>query len=197
MIKNIVFDVGEVLIGYRWKEMLLERGMTEERAEIIGNIMFGDDLWRKFDEALVPFEDVINEYQDKYAEYGDDIRWFITNGEKMCVQRPEMWDKLRELKNKGYNVYLLSNYSQVLFEQHTKESGFMELIDGKVISYEINILKPDRRIYEFLLEKYKLNAGECLFFDDKPENVETARKIGMKGIVVSSEEQLKMEVDKL
>lgn len=197
MIKNIVFDVGEVLIGYRWKEMLLERGMTEERAEIIGSIMFGDDLWRKFDEALVPFEDVINEYQDKYAEYGDDIRWFITNGERMCVQRPGMWDKLRELKNKGYNIYLLSNYSQVLFEQHTKESGFMEIIDGKVISYEINILKPDRRIYEFLLEKYKLNAEECLFFDDKPENVETARKIGMKGIVVSSEEQLKMEVDKL
>lgn len=197
MIKNVIFDVGEVLIGYRWKEMLLERGMTEERAEIIGKIMFGDNLWRKFDEGIMPFEEVINEYKEKYTEYAEDIEWFITNGERMSVQRPDLWKKIYDLKEKGYKIYLLSNYSKVLFEQHTKDSGFMEIIDGKVVSYEVNVLKPDRRIYEYLLEKYGLEPSECIFFDDRIENVEAAVNIGMKGILVVSEEQLTREMEKL
>lgn len=197
MIKNVIFDVGEVLIGYRWKEMLLERGMTEERAEIIGKIMFGDNLWRKFDEAIMPFEEVINEYKEKYTEYAEDIEWFITNGERMSVQRPDLWKKIYDLKEKGYKIYLLSNYSKILFEQHTKDSGFMEIIDGKVVSYEVNVLKPDRRIYEYLLEKYGLEPSECIFFDDRIENVEAAVNIGMKGILVVSEEQLTREMEKL
>ena len=197
MIKNVIFDVGEVLIGYRWKEMLLERGMTEERAEIIGKIMFGDNLWRKFDEGIMPFGEVINEYKEKYTEYAEDIEWFITNGERMSVQRPDLWKKIYDLKEKGYKIYLLSNYSKILFEQHTKDSGFMEIIDGKVVSYEVNVLKPDRRIYEYLLEKYGLEPSECIFFDDRIENVEAALNIGMKGILVVSEEQLTREMEKL
>lgn len=197
MIKNIIFDVGEVLLGYRWKAMLMEYGLTEEKANEVGETMFGDPLWNTLDLAALTVEEIIEEYQKKYPKQAESIAWFIENGEKMHVAKPDVWEKIPRLKEKGYGIYLLSNYSEELFKKHTADASFMQEIDGMVVSYQVHITKPDKRIYHHLLNKYDLKPEECIFFDDRAENTEAAKKIGIESVTITSSRQLLELLDQM
>lgn len=197
--KNIIFDVGSVLIGYRWQDMCRDAGWDEEKAMKIGGGFFLSPLWPDYDAGLVSTEELLTSVAEKYPEFKEDARWFITSGKKMTVDRPEVWELVKKLKEKGFGLYLLSNYSEELFAIHTEGLPFLELMDGGVISYQIHQIKPNPPIYEYLLQKFQLKAEECLFFDDRPENTEAARKLGMQAVTVvdGSEELLLRELEKL
>lgn len=197
-IRNIVFDVGNVLLSYRWREMLSEDyGMTpSERDEFAKKILL-DPLWPEFDRAVLPYGDVVEKYVKKYPEDEAAIRWFFRHTELMPVPRPDVWERVRRLKESGYGIYLLSNYCQEMFSKHTAKADFMAWIDGHIISYEVHHIKPDAEIYQDLFRRYDLDPAECLFFDDRPENVNGSIASGMKAIRVTSEEQLIGELDRL
>ena len=108
----------------------------------------------------------------------------------MHLPRPEVWEKIHRLKEKGYAIYLLSNYSKFLFDIHTKGASFMDDIDGKVVSYEIHQVKPDRGIYETLLNRFSLKPEECIFFDDRKENTDTAKELGIKTCTIESRDHI-------
>lgn len=197
--KNIIFDIGSVLIGYRWRDMCLEAGWDEEKAEKIGGGFFDSPLWPDFDAGLVSTEELIKNIVREDPGLEEDARWFIGSGKKMVVERPKIWNLMRKLKEKGYGIYVLSNYSEELFALHTEGLPFWELVDGGVISYQIYQIKPDPPIYRHLMEKYQLKPEECIFFDDRAENTESARKLGMQAVTVEdgSEELLERELRKL
>lgn len=197
--KNIIFDIGSVLIGYRWRDMCLEAGWDEEKAEKIGGGFFDSPLWPDFDAGLVSTEELIKNIVREDPDLEEDARWFIGSGKKMVVERPKIWNLMRKLKEKGYGIYVLSNYSEELFTLHTERLPFWELVDGGVISYQIHQIKPDPPIYRHLMEKYQLKPEECIFFDDRAENTESARKLGMQAVTVEdgSEELLERELRKL
>ena len=197
MIKNIIFDVGDVLLEYRWKDMLKDYGLPDDEAYKVGNLMFNDNLWHEFDLANMTRDEIVGQYLKNYPDYAEVMQWFMTHGELMHVKREDVWEKAQKLKEKGYGIYILSNYSQELFEKHTKDAPFISLADGVVVSYQIHITKPDDKIYRYLLDKYNLKAEECIFFDDREENTEAARKLGIEAITVTSKEFLLDELDKL
>ncbi len=106
---------------------------------------------------------------------------------------------IEQLKASGLKVYLLSNYPRDVFTLHM-ECGcfpFLDRVDGRVVSGFVKMVKPNADIYEYLLSEYGLAAGECVFVDDREENVETARALGMKGIVFQGYEQACSELDGL
>ncbi len=189
-IKNIIFDVGDVLIEYRWKDMLMDYGMSMEEAVSLGNKIFDPSLWNPFDLGLITEDELIAEYKMRYPKDIKAIDFFIRHGEYMHVPRPEIWDKVHKLKTMGYHIYLLSNYSECLFTKHTKGAPFMQDISGKVVSYQIHKMKPDKEIYQYLLDKYNLKANECVFFDDRPENTAVAEKLGIRTYTVTSRQYL-------
>lgn len=197
--KNIIFDVGSVLIGYRWQDMCREAGWDEERAMKIGRGFFLSPLWPDYDAGLVSTDKLIESVAEKYPELEEDARWFITSGKKMVVERPKVWELVKRLKEKGFKLYLLSNYSEELFTVHTAGLPFPELMDGGVISYQIHQIKPNPPIYEHLMRKYQLKPEDCIFFDDRPENTEAAKKLGMQAVTVEdgSEELLLRELVRL
>lgn len=195
MIKNIVLDVGGVLLDYRWKDMLMDYGLNEETALIVGPEMFDDELWLQFDLDLLPTEEIIKKYEEKYPEHKDVIRWFITHGELMHVPRQDVWKAVHELKKKGYGIYILSNYSEEFFRKHTGNASFIDDADGIVVSYQIHKAKPEKEIYLYLFEKYNLEPAECIFFDDRLENVEASNKLGMRSVQVTSKEMLLKELN--
>ncbi|HBA97211.1 MAG TPA: HAD family phosphatase [Lachnospiraceae bacterium] len=197
MIKNIIFDIGDVLLEYRWHDMLTDYGLTDEEAEKVGRLMFDDELWHEFDLAVMTHSEIVNKYMENYPEYADTMQWFMTHGEFMHVKREDVWEKVHKLKEKGYGIYILSNYSEELFRKHTSDAPFIGLADGIVVSYQIHLTKPDEKIYRYLLDKYSLKAEECIFFDDRQENTEGARKLGINAITVTSREFLLEELDKL
>lgn len=197
--KNIVFDVGGVLLDYRWQQMLQDYGLSMEEADRVGRKTFDDPdgLWREYDRGVLTQEEVIAAYAERYPADEEVIRWFISHGEYMHVARPKVWKKVHELKEKGYRIYLLSNYSEDLFKKHTEYADFMKELDGLIVSYMIKKVKPDPAIYHALCEKYGLIPEECLFFDDREENVKAAIAYGMDAIQVISAEGLLQDLDKL
>ena len=199
MIRNLIFDVGNVLIEYRWFEMLTEDyGLSAEEANRIGSEMFENDLWGiQLDGGKITLDEAILEYGKLYPKDITVMEWFLRNGELMAVKRPEIWEKVAALKGKGYKIYILSNYSKELFEKHTQGASFLNVLDGGIVSYQVKEIKPDRRIYELLLNKYDLKPEECLFFDDRADNVETARKMEIQAIQVTSREMLNETLDKM
>ena len=190
MYKNIIFDVGEVLFSYRWKEALEDAGETHESAQVLQPLLFDDPLWKELDLGVRPHFDVVEDMCHKYMGHEENIRRYLTDVSLLPIDRPRVWAEVKRLKDKGYKLYLLSNYSEYMFKIHTAGKPFMDYIDGAMVSYMINVNKPDRRIYEALLRKYDLNASECIYFDDRKENTDGAVKCGIDAITVLDEEFL-------
>ncbi len=192
--KNIIFDIGNVLIEYRWRDMLRDHGMEEARIEDFAKNVFMDPLWEEFDLGNMPYEDIVAAYVKKYPDWAAEIDWFLHHTELMHIIRHSVGELLGKLKEAGYDLYLLSNYSEVLLNNHTEGAAFKEHIAGGVISYQVHAIKPDPAIYQHLFEKYNLKPEECLFFDDRQANVDGAKACGMDAILVTSEKQLVSEI---
>ena len=197
MIKNLIFDIGNVLVGYRWKEMLMDDfGLADEAAERIGHELFSDSLWTEFDRGDKEVDQIIAEYIDKYPQDESLITRFFHEAERMRVNREDVWDKVEQLKCLGYRIYLLSNYSEYLLNKHTDCIPFMKCVDGRIVSYEVNMLKPEPQIYKALMNKYSLDPQECVFFDDLKANVVAADELGIRSYEITSKEYLLMILDK-
>ncbi len=198
MIQNLIFDLGNVLVSYRWKEMLTDDfGIEETHAKELGHRMFDDPIWKDYDRGTVNTEELIKHYCGLYPKDSDTIHRMIYEGERMMVPRKRLWKRIEELKNQGFRLYILSNYSEFLFNKHTEHIPFMDKLDGKVVSYEVHKMKPEPEIYRILLERYGLKPEECLFFDDLKENVCAAKDAGIEAVQVTSEDMLIAELDKL
>ena len=201
--KNIIFDVGDVLLDYRWQQMLMDYGLDEAEAYRVGRELFDDPdgLWHEFDLGVKSQEEIIQEFEQKHPKDAEVIRWFISHGEYMHVARPAIWKLVHQLKEVGYHLYILSNYPEILFRKHTQYADFMDDMEGMVVSYMLHVGKPERIVYQTLCDRYGLNKEECLFFDDRAENVQGAIDFGMrakrvlsaKGLAVDLEELLRLE----
>lgn len=189
-VKNLIFDVGNVLFEYRWYQMLLDFGLTEEEAQAARPLIFENKLWDEFDLGNLTTQEIIDLYCEELPRYEELLRWFFGHLELMQVARPDVWERVHTLKEKGYRIYLLSNYSEDFFNIHTKGASFMDDIDGKVVSYEIHAMKPDKIIYEHLLNKYDLKAEESVFFDDRLVNTAAAEALGIRSYTITSKEYL-------
>lgn len=194
MKKNIIFDVGGVLLSYDWKGAMLKAGATDEEAENIGVVIFDDPLWKELDLGIRPYFEIVEDLCQAYPGGAHFIRNFLTNVENMPLDRPKVWEEIHRLKKKGYRIFILSNYSKYMFDAHTQNKPFMQDIDGLIVSYMVHINKPDSGIYQALLNRYMLEPEESIFFDDKAENVEGAKKVGIDAIEVTGEEALLKEL---
>lgn len=190
MIKNLIFDVGNVLLSYRWVEMMVDFGMTKEESIEFGTAVFENKLWKEFDLGNIEDERLCEQFSAQYPQYAEAIRYFVTHPEVMPIARPRVWEKVSELKQKGYKIYILSNYPKKLSEAHYPLLPFYNELDGCVVSSKIHMGKPGLKIYRYLLDTYNLWAEECVFFDDRIENVDAANQIGIHGMHVLDEEHL-------
>ena len=109
----------------------------------------------------------------------------------------KLYDRLMDsLKEKGYGIYFLSNMSEHVKASNRAAFDFVSHMDGGVWSCDVHTIKPDTDIYKILFEKYGLVPEECIFIDDHKENLDVAKKLGMKGIVFRDHDQLIADLDK-
>ena len=160
--------------------------------------MIMSPLWHEFDRGVIDHETMIAMFKENNPGYENDIDLLFQNAEDLVMQFDYTNAFIRELKDQGYMVYILSNYPEYIFSIHAKTRfSFLPYIDGKVVSGFVKMIKPDRDIYEYLLHTYDLKPEECVFLDDLPKNIHTARELGMKGIVFTSYKQAREELEKL
>jgi len=198
MIRNIIFDIGNVLASFRWAELFKDLGFTGEVFDrIAAATVLHPTMWNEFDRSLMSDDEIIGRCIERAPEYEKEIRLLFSKTELLVEEYVGSYDWIKGLKEQGYHVYLLSNYGKTSFEA-AKAHGrlsFLPLVDGGVISYEVQIVKPEPGIYQALLDKYQLKAEESVFLDDKAENIEAAKALGFHGIVVKSQEQARKELE--
>jgi len=197
MIRNIVFDIGNVLTDWRWRGFLRDKGFDDAMIDRIGKATVETPTWLEFDHGVLTTEELMAQFvqNDPGLEHEFHVAFDDVHG--MVVPRDFAIPWIQELKGKGYRVYYLSNFSRIAEEQCADALSFIPYTDGGILSYTVQLVKPDPAIYQTLLKRYDLNADECVFIDDTPVNVEAALGQGMHGIVYESREQAIEELQKL
>ncbi len=190
MVRVIIFDIGNVMANYRWKDYLHAFGFSQEVESAVANAVFLNKLWKEFDRGVMEDEAIIMQCIQQQPQYEKEIRQIFQDMSDLVVEYDYAQNLVRSLKSQGYQVYVLSNYGRTLFQYARKNFQFLKEIDGGIISYEVQKIKPDAAIYEALLNKYKINAEEAVFFDDTLENLEQAAHMGIKTVHVTSYESI-------
>ena len=197
MIKNIIFDIGRVLVTFDPIQYVNSLGFDEETARAVVSAIFHDPLWIETDRGVIPVEEFEDAFVANAPDYEPQIREAYRKMDGMIQLMPYTMSWMKGLKERGYRLYVLSNYGEYLFLKSKDRLDFMPYMDGAVISYQIQMIKPDQEIYEYILNKYGLLPEESVFIDDRPENVEGAKLIGMNGILFENFEQADRELQKM
>ena len=193
--ENIIFDIGMVLVDFCYKEYMESLGFSKETIAQLEEGMILSPLWNEMDRGEYTEEELILRFKERLTKHHKEIDCFFENPVGLIKTFPDSAQWLTELKERNYSIYLLSNYPEREFKMHSEQFDFLPYVDGKIISYEVKMTKPDVRIYKALLEKYGLQARECIFLDDKPSNIKAAESLGIKGLVVTSQEQARVELN--
>lgn len=180
MIKNIIFDMGGVLIDYN-PEKTLYGMFDKETADILLREIFRNPVWNDKDRGIIFPNDIMEQKKDVIpAEYFEKVTELVSNFFPYMPPFEKMYDLVKRLKENGYGIYLLSNASSD-FHERRKGIPALELFDGVVISADYKLLKPEKEIYLTLFEKFSLSPDECYFIDDVQKNIDGARAAGMDG----------------
>lgn len=197
MIKNVVFDIGNVLVTFEWERLAREIGFTDKDLQVLAEKVIGD-RWVEFDRGVMSEDEALKYVQEAIPGLEEKFATLWHRIDEAIHVYPYVNEWMRELKSEGYKIYLLSNFPKRLFEKEANQKfDFIRYTDGKVISSFVKLIKPDRAIYEYLLNTYSLKAEECVFVDDRPKNVEAARALGMKGIIFEGYEKGSESLKKL
>ena len=179
MYKNIVFDFGGVMVDFDPHKYLIDlfgnRGLEEE----VYDLTFGSREWRLLDAGRITRREA-NERMLQRARAvgrGFEVEGVLDDWMSMLRPRRRMQTLVEQLKQRGYCVYYLSNIPEDVLDL-LMHRDFEGLFDGGVASCEVKINKPDPRIYQALLDKYHLRADECIFIDDRAENLVAASALG-------------------
>lgn len=183
MIKNLVFDLGNVLISFKPSEYFDKKDYPESvKAKILSDI-FGSREWLMLDNGDINTREAIDLIASKSTLNKEEISHIFNLRTELIFPLDQNVRLLPGLIKKGFRLYFLSNFPMDLFEEVKTGYYFFKYFDGGLISAEAKTSKPDTRIYEMLMEKYSLLPEECLFIDDLEINVKAAEAAGMNGLV--------------
>ncbi|MBQ6231428.1 MAG: HAD family phosphatase [Eubacterium sp.] len=192
-IKNIVFDVGGVLVDFCYMEYMRKLGFPEEVCrEFESDIVFSG-LWNDMDKGDLMLDEAREKFKarlrEMYRPCDREVDLFIENIMDIVKEYPYSKGLLKSLKDAGYGVYILSNYPRDLADMHWKEFEFLPVADGHIISAYERVVKPDEKIYRLLTERFGISLEESIFIDDRPVNIDAAVSYGMTGILFKSYDQ--------
>ncbi len=182
MIRNIVFDYGDVLIKTDCRKVYTGVFGSWERAGWFRDNILEPDWISRLDIGE-DYATCIADLQRKYPEYSDAIAMYDTRFADFLIgTMPGMERLLSLLKADGYKLYGLSNFSHKVYD-FERQLPIFKMLDGQIVSSDVHVIKPDARIFKILLGKYGLRAEECLFVDDREVNVNAARALGIGALV--------------
>lgn len=197
MIRTIIFDIGNVLTDFRWKEFFAEKGLTGVTFERICKATVESKDWCEYDRGLLTEEEVLDRFVQNDPGIERELRESLQNVKGMVTLRDYAIPWVQELKAKGYQVLYLSNFSHKVEMECSDSLAFLPYMDGGILSYRDHLIKPQPEIYELLLERFHLVPEECVFLDDTKKNLDAAEKFGIHTILYTDRENALEELKKL
>lgn len=193
-IKNLIFDFGKVLVDYDYEAFLRHIISDEERFAAVANIFCDYEVQRIIDREEIPFDDMMQDFIDSNKPYEQEIRTFAAFYHTIVTgEVPGMKALLTRLKAEGFKLYGLSNWCSKVYITMAQYDIF-SLLDGFVVSADEHLMKPEPEIYRCLFDRFNLKPEECLFADDREENILGGQQLGMDGIVFRSTQQYETEL---
>ena len=197
MINTVVFDIGMVLVYFRWRELYAELGFEGERFERIAEATVHNPWWTEFDKGGISVEEIVDKYAESAPEYREDIAKIYDYADKFVTLYDYSIPWIRELKDRGYKVYILSNWSEPAYEANKDTHlRFLKEVDGAIMSYKERMIKPNREIYQLLCDRFCINPSEAVFLDDNLANVKAAKEFGLHALLFENYEQAKDELER-
>ena len=179
MIKNIIFDIGGVMFDDSTKNI---SDIFNEDSTKLCNKVYG----KSFIDCVLGNQEV-SDYIETFKDDSDYKKIkYILSKDNLHISYPlmkENYNYISKLKDKGYNLYILSNITKESYEYVNATIDINKIFDGGVYSYQEKLVKPDRRIYELIINRYNLNKDETMFLDDKQKNIDAANEFGIKGVL--------------
>ncbi|MBO7373827.1 MAG: HAD family phosphatase, partial [Oscillospiraceae bacterium] len=175
MIKNIIFDMGNVLIYFN-RDVFLDRvGLTDPGdRELLKREVYLSLEWSRMDRGSLTDEEAADIIARRVpAHLRETVHKLVNEWDRPILPIPGMEELARELKQNGYGIYLLSNasYRQPVYWQNVPVA---EVFDGTLISADVHLVKPQPEIYELMCRRFSLKKEECVFIDDSTPNAEGA-----------------------
>ena len=191
MIKNLIFDIGGVIFDDSYENL---NNLFNEDCSLFCKKIYGDS----FNKCVLGILDV-SEYVEKFKDDKDYERIkYVLNKDNLHISYPLMktnFEFISKLKDKGYNLYILSNITKDSYEYVNSTINIDDVFLGGVYSFMEGVIKPDKKIYELIVERYNLKKEETMFFDDKQKNIDAAVEYGIKGVLFKSIDDIKNNID--
>lgn len=187
--KNILFDMGNVLVTYNPEWVIRRYTEDEELIREVKNIVFNSQEWFLLDAGLIEEEKAERNWMERLSS--DKARelahlsfqnWHLYNMKTI----PGTAEIIRAVKENGKEIYLLSNASLRLLSIYKEVIPAVECFSGIFYSAAHKCVKPQDIIYERFLKEYSLNPADCFFIDDLEENISAAKAVGISGAVMKS-----------
>ena len=194
MIKNLIFDFGKVLVDYDFKAFFRKYIPNTERCQAFTPVLYNEELQQMLDREERPFDVIMEDWIENHKEFEHEIRYFNEHYPEIVTNEVEgMYELLTQLKAEGYKLYGLTNWCSKVYLTMAQFPIF-KLLDGQIISSEEHVIKPEPEIYQRLFTKFNLKPEECIFADDRAENIEGGSRLGMDGIVFKDAKQYEREL---
>ena len=196
-IRNVVFDVGQVLLAFDWRGYLDSFGFDPETKKTIENAVFLSDVWNERDRGTQTPAEYIDRMVADAPECEKEIRLVMKDVRK-CMKQMDYADSwVSFLKDQGYRLFVLSNYSEDTLEETRDLMTFLPMMDGVIFSCYEKLIKPEPEIYRLLLSRYHLKPEETVFIDDREDNCQGARACGIRAIRFESFRQAAGELERM
>lgn len=193
-IKNIVFDVGNVIV--RWAPLDITRLTFVEREdhEQLAKAIFQSQTWADLNKGRISETEAKAEYQQRLGlseQECEQLFYYVKQTQRLIAGSSEL---IQRVKSAGYGVYALTDNVHEIVSYLKSTYSFWPLFDGAIVSADVGMLKPQPEIYHSLLSKFELIAAETVFIDDMLYNVEGATSVGMHAIQFENAAQCEKEL---
>lgn len=197
MIRTIIFDIGNVLTVFGWKNFLHSFGFPPEIEKRVGKATVDNPFWHEFDKGFLSDEEMLEGFIRNDPSVEKELREIYVSLHGIVTKADYAIPWRQALKKAGYQVLVLSNFSDKVRRENGDALDFLEYVDGGILSYKDGVIKPDPAIYSLLLERYGLKPEECVFLDDMQPNLDAAARFGIHTILFRSYEEAQEELKKL
>ena len=190
MIRNILFDMGNVLIRFDREYFIDRLGVSPEDRQLLLREVFLSVEWVQMDRGSIVEEQAVAQVCRRLPQHlHDAAEKLIAMWDRPILPIDGMYELIEELKNAGYGIYLLSNASLRQHEYWPRIPA-SRFFDGTIISADEGVMKPDAEYYLRALNRFGLKADECFFVDDVPSNIEGALYCGIPGAIFRGDASL-------
>ncbi|MFI3325148.1 MAG: HAD family phosphatase [Clostridia bacterium] len=196
MIDTIIFDIGNVLAHFCF-ETSFKKVLNEKEFELISKAsVLDEEKWLMLDKGEKNYEELLDYYSKDIPCLKEKMDLAIKTVYNDIVPFDYSNDWIKEYKNRGFKVYILSNYGEIPFKLSSTRFDFLNYTDGAVISYQVKQIKPTKEIYKAICDKYSITPSNAVFIDDNLKNIEGSKLFGINSVLFQNYKQAKTEVEK-